>query len=82
VFCGFMFPVTVLPPAAQAVAYVLAPTWATRALYASTNQLGPHDYTEWWLASAALSLAYLGAAFFLYRVVERRARVSGELALA
>ncbi|HYM67265.1 MAG TPA: ABC transporter permease [Patescibacteria group bacterium] len=82
VLCGFMFPVTVLASWAQGVGAALAPTWATRALYASTTAEGPHDFAAWWLAAVALSLVYLVLAFFLYAMVERRARVSGELALA
>lgn len=82
VLCGFMFPVTVLAPWAQGVGAALAPTWATRALYASTTTEGPHDFAAWWTAAIVLSLAYLVAAYFLYALVERRARVSGELALA
>ncbi|HYM97740.1 MAG TPA: ABC transporter permease [Candidatus Sulfotelmatobacter sp.] len=82
VLCGFMFPVSVLVPWAQGIGALLAPTWATRALYASTTTDGPHDYALWWLASVALSVAYLVGAYFLYRLVQFRARVSGDLALA
>jgi len=82
VLCGFMFPVTVLAPWAQGVSGLLAPTWATRALYASTTAEGPHDFALWWLAAIGLSVAYLVCAYFLYRLVDSRARVSGELALA
>jgi ABC-2 type transport system permease protein len=80
--CGFMFPVTVLPAWAQGVAGLLAPTWATRAIYASTTSQGPHDFGVWWLASIGLSLAYIVGALFLYRLVDRRARLTGDLALA
>ena len=82
ILCGFMFPVAVLAPWAQGVAGVLAPTWAVRALYATTVAEGPHDFTLWWLASLGLSFAYLVGAYFFYGLVEREARVSGELALA
>jgi ABC-2 type transport system permease protein len=82
VLCGFMFPVAILAPWAQGIAAVLAPTWATRAIYAATTSEGPHDFAAWWLATVLLSLAYLVGALFLYQLVERRARVSGELALA
>jgi len=82
ILCGFMFPVAVLAPWAQGVAGVLAPAWAVRALYASTVVQGPHDYAVWWLAAVGLSLAYLVGAYFLYALVEREARVSGQLALA
>ncbi len=82
VLCGFMFPVAVLAPWAQEVAGVLAPTWATKALYASTTAEGPHDFAAWWLIAIGLSLAYLVGAYFMYRLVGKHARVSGDLALA
>jgi ABC-2 type transport system permease protein len=82
VLCGFMFPIAVLTPWLQGFAAVLAPTWAVRALYASTLADGPHDFVAWWLLAGALSLAYMVAAYFLYALVEREARVSGQLALA
>ena len=82
VLCGFMFPIAVLAPWAQGIAGLLAPTWAVRALYASTVTSGPHDFAQWWGIAIGLSLAYLVGAYFLYALVEREARVSGELALA
>jgi len=82
VLCGFMFPIAVLTPWLQGFAAVLAPTWAVKALYASTLAEGPHDFVAWWLLAGALSLAYMVAAYFLYMLVEREARVSGQLALA
>jgi ABC-2 type transport system permease protein len=82
VLCGFMFPVAIIAPWAQGVAAVLAPTWATRAIYASTTSDGPHDFAVWWLATIGISLAYIAGAFFMYRLVGKHARVSGDLALA
>jgi len=82
VLCGFMFPVAVLAPWAQTISGALSPTWATRAIYAATTNEGPHDFVLWWLVAILISLAYLVGALFLYQMVERRARVSGELALA
>ena len=82
VLCGFMFPIVVLAPWAQGIAGALAPTWATRALYAATTSAGPHDYALWWLTAVGLSLVYIAAAFFMYLMVQNKARVSGELAMA
>jgi ABC-2 type transport system permease protein len=82
VLCGFMFPIAVLTPWLQAVGGVLGPTWAVRALYASTVSEGPHDFVAWWLVACGISFAYLVAAYFFYARVEREARVSGQLALA
>jgi ABC-2 type transport system permease protein len=81
VFCGLMFPIAVLPGWGQVVASVLAPSWAVRALYASTTSEGAHDYAAWWGLAIGLSLAYLAGSWFLYRLVDRRARVTGQLAL-
>lgn len=82
VLCGFMFPIAVLTPWLQGIAGALAPTWAVRALYASTLAEGPHDFVAWWLYSIGLSFIFLIGAYFLYALVEREARVSGQLALA
>jgi len=82
VLCGFMFPVAIIAPWAQGIADTLAPTWAIRAIYAATTTEGAHDYFTWWLAAIALSLGYLVGAYFLYRLVEKHARMSGDLALA
>jgi hypothetical protein len=60
---------------------LLAPMWAVRALYASTASEGPHDYAAWWAMSIALSVVYIVASLFLYRVVDSRARMTGQLAL-
>lgn len=80
--CGFMFPITQLPGWLQPVSYVLSPTWATQALYAAASPTPGSDITTDWLVALGLSVIYLAASVFLYRFVEYRARVSGELALA
>ena len=80
ILCGFMFPIAVLAPWAQGVAGALSPTWASRAFYASTEAHG--DLTPLWVTSIALSVAYLVAGYFLYRLVQTRARISGDLAMA
>jgi ABC-2 type transport system permease protein len=80
--CGFMFPITQLPQWLQPVTYLLSPTWATRALYASASPSANSDIALWWLVTLGISAVYLVASVVLYRFVEVRARVSGELALA
>jgi ABC-2 type transport system permease protein len=79
--CGFMFPVSQLPHWIQPVSYALSPTWATRALYASASPSASGDVTAWWLTAIGLSVIYLVISTFLYRFVETRARVTGQLAL-
>jgi len=82
VICGFMFPITQLPGWLQVMASALAPSWATRALYAATGQSYGRDYLLWWAISIALSCAYLFGGWIGFRLVDVRARVSGQLALA
>jgi hypothetical protein len=51
-------------------------------LYASTTSSGPHEFAFWWTVAIGLTVLYLAAASWLYVVVDRKARMSGELALA
>jgi len=78
--CGFMFPVAQLPNWLQPFSALLAPAWATRSLYAATGQ-HEHDYVVWWGIAIAISCAYLVISWSLFRLVDLRARVTGQLAL-
>ncbi len=80
--CGFVFPITLLPAWLQSVAAILAPAWATRAVYAATGQPYGHDYLAWWAISIGLSLVYLTIGWFGFKAVDSRARVSGQLGFA
>ena len=82
VFCGFMFPIGQLPGWVQAVSWFLPPTWSVRSLYAAAGEPVGHNYVAWWSASILLSALYLGLSLLFFRFVERRARVSGQLASA
>jgi ABC-2 type transport system permease protein len=77
--CGVMFPLSVLPGWVQALSTVLAPTWAIRAMYASAGEATP-QYPSWWLAVVALLLVNAAVAAVLFRMVDRRVRVTGQLA--
>jgi ABC-2 type transport system permease protein len=79
---GFMYPVSGLPAWLQPFAYLLAPTWATKALYAAATSQPRPEYGLWLGVSLGLVVIYLAIGVVLYRVVEVRARVSGDLALA
>ena len=59
--------------------YVLTPTWGAEAMRRAVD--GRSAATAL-LISAALSLVYVALAVQLMRMVERRARVTGSLALA
>lgn len=79
--CGFMFPVSQLPQWLQAFSALLAPAWATRSLYAATGQSYGHDYLLWCGIAIAISCGYLVISWFLFRLVDVRARVTGQLAM-
>ena len=80
-FCGFMFPVSQLPGWVQVVSWLLPPSWAVRALYASVGEPYGQSYALWWTLAAALSGVYLAISLLFFRFVERTSRVSGQLAL-
>jgi ABC-2 type transport system permease protein len=80
--CGFMFPVSQLPQWLQAFSAFLAPAWATRSLYAATGQSYRHDYVLWWGIAIGISCLYLLISWSLFRLVDLRARVTGQLAMA
>jgi ABC-2 type transport system permease protein len=77
--CGFMFPSSVLPGWVQPLSAVLAPTWSIRAMYASAGEAAPH-YLTWWLAMLALLVVNAAVSAALFRLVDRRVRVTGQLA--
>jgi ABC-type polysaccharide/polyol phosphate export permease len=79
--CAFMFPATQLPSPIRWIGGALAPSWTTRALFAATDP-GAHGtpYAAWWLAAAGLVLANLAVSALLMSRVDRRLRVTGELA--
>jgi ABC-2 type transport system permease protein len=80
--CGFMFPTSQLPNWLQAASTVLAPRWATQAFYAATNQPRNASYFALWALAVTLSLVYLMLSLLLFRILDVRARVSGQMALA
>jgi ABC-2 type transport system permease protein len=79
--CGFMFPVSQLPQWLQGFSALLAPAWATRSLYAAAGQSYGHDYFLWCGIAIAISCGYLVISWFLFRLVDIRARITGQLAM-
>jgi ABC-2 type transport system permease protein len=76
---GLLVPVAILPAWVTPVSWVLAPTWAMRALREST--LGGSPLPDIGMC-LALSVAYAGIAVVCLRGFERLARKQGTLALA
>jgi len=81
VLSGFMFPVDRLPLALEAVARLMPTSWAMSCIWQSIN--GPTS--AWSFVSAVLaciltSILLLFITYFMCRIVEKKLRVTGELA--
>ncbi len=77
--CGLFVPVAILPDWTHPVSYALAPTWGVDALRRAAEG---EPAAGALLACAVLCAASVACAAWLIRIVERRARVDGTLALA
>lgn len=72
------FPVSVLPPALQWVAYALPPTYFFEGARSSLTT-GTIDWsTQWW--GVALNVTYIVVGFILFRFFYNRARITGQMA--
>ena len=81
VFCGAMYPISVLPGWLRPISYILAPTWSLEAVRLSVEPGAfgnPAYLTDVGLASL-LMVIYLLLAWYLQGVIEHRLRVSAEL---
>jgi len=80
VFCGFMFPIRILPEWMQAVSAVLPIRWALQAMDAALlgSPLTARMGMQWGFALAS-GLVFWGMAGWLERKVHDRIRVTGEL---
>ena len=80
ILCGVVFPVSVLPEWMQKLSYVLAPTWAVQLLRDSVNGITNREsFITKFLILFGISLLYFLLACFLFKVVERRVRVTASL---
>ncbi len=79
---GFLFPILLLPGWTNPVSYALPPFWGAQALHmTSSGESGPLPLAGVWLGLIATGLIALGLAVPFFRVVLRRARIEGTLAL-
>lgn len=82
IFGGFLFPILLLPGFLHPLSYALPPYWAAVALHGtSSGDLGGPDLAAVGAALVLSSLACLLLAIPFLRLVLRRARVDGTLAL-
>lgn len=81
VFCGAMYPISVLPGWLRPVSYVLAPTWSLEAirLSAEAGALKNSSYLTDIGLTLLLMVVYLLLAWYLQGVTEHKLRVSAEL---
>lgn len=80
---GFVFPVVLLPFWLLPVSYALPPYWAAVALHGtSSGRMAPSELFATWGILITSALVTVWIASRLYRVVLRRARVAGSLALS
>jgi ABC-type multidrug transport system permease subunit len=80
VFCGFMYPIRVLPPWMQAVSSAIPIRWALQGLDACLHGEYDIDFLwQPWAVALLLSLLFWALALWLQGKVHDRIRVSGEL---
>ncbi|PKO23424.1 MAG: hypothetical protein CVU38_04095 [Chloroflexi bacterium HGW-Chloroflexi-1] len=81
VFCGVMYPISVLPDWLRPFSYVLAPTWSLKAIRLSVEPgaLGNSDYLMNIGLTLLLTMVYLLLAWYLQGVTEHKLRISAEL---
>lgn len=81
VFSGFYYPLSTLPQGLEAIGRLLPTSWAMSAVIRSIDGSG----SSWtivgqWGIALGIGLAWLGLSYILFEIVERRLRVTGQLA--
>jgi len=80
VFCGFMYPIRVLPGWMQSISAVIPIRWALQGLDASLrNESNPALLLEYWAMALLLSLLFWVLARWLEGKVHDHIRITGEL---
>lgn len=78
--CGFMFPITMLPDWVKPLSWVLPPTWGIELLrIISRKDMKQDELIVAWGVLLLLTVIYLVISLAYYRVVEKRARINGNL---
>jgi ABC-2 type transport system permease protein len=78
--CGFLFPISYLPLWIQWVSYLLPPTWAIQLLRdVTTETLSFQTVMMSFTAITVLTLLYLVVGMYCYRLMDKKARISGKL---
>lgn len=78
--CGFMFPISMLPDWVRPLSWVLPPTWAIELLrIISRKDMKQGELFTAWGVLMLLTVIYLIISRAYYRLVEKRARINGNL---
>ena len=73
ILSGLLFPVSMLRSELQVLVGLVPTSWAANGLRSSLGGTGyGGSFIENWAAALALSLAYLGITYFIFKAVERR----------
>ncbi len=77
---GFLYPINILPTALQVIARGLPTSWGMESIIMATTGSGPiGDIVIRWGIALALAIVYLFITQILFRLVERRVRVTAVL---
>lgn len=76
---GFLHPTSLLPASLELLARLLPTSWAMHAVIGAVRGSSTWELAQHWLVALALTAAYVGLAYFLFRAVEHRVRVTGVL---
>lgn len=78
--CGFLFPISYLPDWLQWISYILPPTWAIQLLRDVTVEtLSLSSVMISYSVIAILTLMYILIDVYCYRLMDKKARMSGKL---
>ncbi|MCL2200941.1 MAG: ABC transporter permease [Oscillospiraceae bacterium] len=77
--CGFVIPISFLPPWIHPLSYILPPTWAVRLLRLSIQQTGNAEFFATLAILTLITALYGAASLLLYKVIDKQIRKSATL---
>jgi ABC-type polysaccharide/polyol phosphate export permease len=79
VLSGYLFPIDRLPSSLQAIAHLLPTSWGMVSVWRSINGESIWMIISAWAAFLATSILLLAITYFMYKIVEKRVRITGVL---
>ncbi|AIQ53206.1 ABC transporter permease [Paenibacillus sp. FSL R7-0331] len=78
--CGFMFPIALLPDWVKPLSWILPPTWAIKLLrIINSEDIHTEELMRTWGILLLLTVIYFIISLAYYRLVEKKARIHGNL---